>query len=61
MRRPEQPRNATWAEMGWGAPQSIPHLVPDRKEDSETLLYGPKGEPILIRKPRPVGFRRNGT
>ena len=32
--------------------------VPDRKEQRETLLTGPDGKrPVLVREPRPVGFR----
>jgi hypothetical protein len=32
--------------------------APEQKQaDSETLLYGPKGEALLVRRPRPVGFR----
>jgi hypothetical protein len=31
--------------------------VPENKEAREPLLYGPRGEVILERRPRPIGFR----
>jgi hypothetical protein len=37
---------------------AAPVQAPDRDTDEPvTLLFGPRGEPILVRKPRPVGFR----
>jgi hypothetical protein len=52
-----KPKGARWDHMGWAPPSTIPHTIPDRKETPETLLVGPKGEPLIVRKPRPFGFR----
>ena len=36
-----------------------PTQVPDNAQESKTtLLYGPRGESIVVRQPRPVGFRQ---
>ena len=52
--------NGDW--IGWepdlvrrGRP-SAPQL-PDRDETVKTLLYGADGKPIMVRGPRPLGFR----
>jgi len=35
--------------------------VPDNDQKRETVLYGPRGEALLIREPRPIGFRHPET
>lgn len=43
----------------WDEPrQPIPTSVPDNTQRNEPLLYGPRGEVLLERRPRPVGFRK---
>ena len=51
------PKNWTWASMGWGAPQSVPREVPDTDRKEETVLTDRYGRPLLVRRPRPLGFR----
>ncbi len=36
---------------------TAPLQVPDQAQKRETVLYGPRGEPLVVREPRPVGFR----
>jgi hypothetical protein len=54
-----EPTPTLWRDRGgYGeAPHSIPVLMPDREEKPETLLVDPRGKPLLIRAPRPLGFR----
>jgi hypothetical protein len=37
----------------WRAPID----VPENAQRRETVLYGPHGEPIVVKEPRVVGFR----
>ena len=46
---------------GMPLPTSVPHYMPDRKEKDDTLLVNHKGQPILIRRPRHLGFRNPET
>jgi hypothetical protein len=47
-----------WEETRIGrSRQPVPGSVPDNTSATETLLYGPRGETLLQRVPRPVGFR----
>lgn len=41
----------------WPLPTSVPREMPDRKEEPVTVLYGPRGEPLVVKKPVPFGFR----
>lgn len=52
--RPEADRHYLWNET---QPHSVPQQMPDRKEMPETVLYGPKGQPLVVKVPRPFGFR----
>lgn len=59
MDRRDRAGGEKWSEMGrdWGRPESIPQQIPDRKEQPETLLVDHRNRPILVRQPRPFGFR----
>ena len=30
----------------------------EQAQQPQTILFGPRGEPLLVRQPRPIGFRK---
>jgi hypothetical protein len=40
----------------WYSPR--PMDVPDNAQKPETVIYGPRGEALIKREPRPIGFRQ---
>jgi hypothetical protein len=55
----ERARNYTWGAMGMPRPESIPHQMPDNgwSQVSQTILVDARNRPILVKEPRPLGFR----
>lgn len=58
MDRKDRPGGYTWGVLGLPSPTAIPQQMPDRKDQPETLLVDQRGRPILVRQPRPFGFRK---
>jgi hypothetical protein len=52
--KPDADRSDLWDGV---PPHSVPQQMPDRKETRETVLYGPRGEALVVKVPRPFGFR----
>jgi len=53
---------------GWGeeerlgkAKPSAPMQVSDHDQSTTPLLFGPRGEPLLVRRSRPIGFKPPGA
>jgi len=50
---------------GWGEveklaairPVALPHAT-EQAQQPQTILFGPRGEPLLVKQPRPIGFRK---
>lgn len=56
--KPELPSRDAWrVDFDPHRPSAYPPSLPDRAEAEQTLLVGPKGEPLLVRRPAPFGFR----
>ena len=55
--RSEHPLLA-WESNPETTPPAPPTSIPDNEAKRETLLFDRRGRPLVVRAPRPVGFRR---
>lgn len=47
-----------WEEDRLGRVRQYEPQAPENAQAREVILYGPKGEPLVVKEPRRVGFHK---